>query len=42
VLCAKNVVRDRWNDIVSNMLEAEDPSAPGRLYAVRGLPGGLD
>ena len=33
VLCAKNVVRDRWNDIVSNMLEAEDPSAPGRLYA---------
>ena len=33
VLCAKNVTRDRWNDIVSNMLEAEDPSAPGRLYA---------
>ena len=45
ILCAKNVTRDRWNQVVSDMLEAENPSAPGRLYAAYqeiSLEGGED
>lgn len=45
ILCAKNVTRDKWNQIVSDMLEAENPSEAGRLYTAYqeiSLEGGED